>query len=295
LLIGTPPFPFSASGNFEYIEPGDLNEVFMSPKWNETSTMAQNFVLSLLVLDERKRLTTKQALQHSWFLNEQYQSRLKQLYEEAIRDWRPRGAILPPRNENCRQSVHQGLDKTPRTALTSTLQLSKSPVIPSASEKRAIVEASREINSVKFRSPSHAPNKYERAIRDKICVSQSSTSPENFRRSFSPQAWKTTSSGRQFAFSSSKSNANRNDLDTSTLKAPKSNLVKEQSSWVYTSGKLNDRIHASTDISTVTLKGIVGAKRDFDELSQSPEIGDVYEEVENKITGKVQRVLYREK
>ena len=52
----------------------------------------------------------------------------------------------------------------------------------------------------------------------------------------------------------------------------------------------------SIEMPAVIHKGIAGVKRDFGEiLSQSPEIGEVYEEIENKITGKVQRFLYKEK
>lgn len=51
-----------------------------------------------------------------------------------------------------------------------------------------------------------------------------------------------------------------------------------------------------TEMPAVIPKGIAGVERDFGEiLSQSPEIGEVYEDIENKITGKVQRFLYKEK
>ena len=176
----------------------------MYTRWSEASKMAQNFVLSLLVLDERKRLTAKQALQHSWFMNEQYQSKLKQLYKEAIRDWHPGNGIAPSKSENCLHSVLKGPDKAPRTALKSTLQLPKNQVIASLSEKRAVIEAGRKINSLKEGSSSRPQNMYERAIRDKICVAQSSTSSPNTRRSFSPQAWITTPDSRQNASSSNK-------------------------------------------------------------------------------------------
>jgi serine/threonine protein kinase len=152
LLTGTPPFPLSASGDVEYIEPGDLNEMFMSTKWSEASTMAQNFVLSLLVLDERKRLTAKQALQHCWFINEQYQSELRQLYEEAIRGWRPRGAIDPSKSENCLQFIRKYSDKALRTAPTSRLRLPRSQVVRSVPEKRNVIESGEKIKSVKASS-----------------------------------------------------------------------------------------------------------------------------------------------
>ncbi|KAH8702390.1 kinase-like domain-containing protein [Talaromyces proteolyticus] len=90
LLIGAPPFPFSSSGLIEGSEPGDMNGVFNNTRWNEASALAQNFVLSLLVLDEKKRLTTKEALRHYWFENMEYKSRLEVEYQAAIRNWSPR-------------------------------------------------------------------------------------------------------------------------------------------------------------------------------------------------------------
>ncbi|QGA16780.1 hypothetical protein EYB26_004450 [Talaromyces marneffei] len=295
LLIGTPPFPFSVSGDVGYIEPGDLNEMFMSTKSTEASTMARNFVLSLLVLDERKRLNSKQALQHSWFSNEQYQSKLQQLYEEAIQDWHPRYAIAPSGSENCLQSGYNCSNKALRTAVSSTFQVSKSQAATFVSERRDVIEKNRRVGSDKASPSSRGQNMYDRTICDKIRVSQSSPTSQNFRRSFSPQAWNTKSVASRFASSSSKSNVNRNNIDVSTLKEPKSNLTEEHESWTYISTKLNEGICASTDKSIATSKGITRAKRGFDELSQSPEIGEVYEEIENKITGKVQRVLYKEK
>lgn len=267
----------------------------MNIRWGEASTIAQNFVLSLLVLDERKRLTAKQALQHSWFLNEHYQSRLEQLYEEAIRDWYPRSGIAPSKSENyLQQGVHKGLHKALRTAPTSTLQLPKNQVITSVSEKRAVIEAGRKINSVKEGSSNRRQNTHERVTRDKICVTQSSTSSPNSRRSFSPQAWKTTPYWRQRASPSNKRDFSRASLG-STPKGPKADLTTAQQSWAYTSRKLNDMVYMPTEMPAVT-QGIAGAKRGFGEtLSQSPEIGEVYEEIENKITGKVQRLLYKEK
>lgn len=258
--------------------------------------MAQNFVLSLLVLDERKRLTAKQALKHSWFLNEQYQSRLEQLYEEAIRDWRPRDCIPPSKRENCLQSIHKVSNKALRAAPTSTLQLPKNQVITSVSKKRAVIESGRKINSVKVDPSSRGQNTHERAIRDKICVAQSSTSSPNTRRSFSAQAWKTTPYNRQLASSSNKRDFSRASLDVSTPERPKADLTTVQKPWAYTSRKLNDRFYMPAEMPAVIPKGVAGVKRDFGEtLSQSLEIGEVYEEIENKITGKVQRFLYKEK
>jgi hypothetical protein len=80
------------------------------------------------------------------------------------------------------------------------------------------------------------------------------------------------------------------------LKEPKADLTTPQKPWAYTSRKLHGRLYMPAGIPAMPSKGIAGVKRDFGEtLSQSPELGEVYEEIENKITGKVQRFLYEEK
>ncbi|EED18149.1 serine/threonine protein kinase, putative [Talaromyces stipitatus ATCC 10500] len=287
LLIGTPPFPFSASGNVEYNEPGDLNDVFMNTKWNEASTMAQNFVLSLLVLDERKRLTAKQALQHNWFSDAQYQSRLKECYEEAIRDWRPRSAIVPPGHKSRLQSVH----KSSKTAPTSRLQHSQRELTNSPPGRRSVIESSREGNAGRASASGYKQSLYERAVHDKLCASPNSTSSQSFRRSFSPQAWKMTSESSSFTRSS-----NRRNFYIGRLRVPKSDILQARGLSMNTSAKLNDKIYGPTDNLEPAFRGLAGSKRSLGEaLSQSPEIGEVYEEFENGITGKVQRILYTEK
>lgn len=299
LLTGTPPFPYSASSNIEYNEPGDLNEMFMNHRWSEASKMAQSFVLSLLVLDERKRLTVKQALQHPWFVNEQYQSKLRQLYEEAIRDWQPRSDIVPSNSENCFQFLHKDLDKAPGTALTPTMEPHKYRIIRSVSEKRIANETARNDKFVEASYPRRGLYMHERATRDKICVYQFSTPSSNTCPSFSPQAWKTTPSIRKLASTSNKPGLNQLNFDVGTPKRPKAELTTGHESWAYTSGKLTGKFHMPAGIAVVASKSITsitGAKRSFDEThSQSPEIGEVYEEVENKITGRVQRIPYQEK
>lgn len=256
--------------------------------------MAQSFILSLLVLDERKRLTAKQALQHSWFVNEHYQSKLRQLYEGAVRDWQPRNGIVPFKSENCFQSLQKDLDKAPRIAVMPTLQPHKYRIVTPVSEKRIANETARNDRIVEDSYSTCRLDMRERATRDKRCVNQYSTPSPDIRRSFSPQAWKTTPSGRKLASTSSK--LGWSQINVGASRRPKAELTTAQKSWAHTSGKLTGSFHMPAGISAVISKSITGAKRSFDEThSQSPEIGEVYEEVENMITGRVQRFPYQEK
>jgi len=57
--------------------------------WQPLSGRAKSFVKELLVLDECERLTAKTALKHPWFTHPTYACELQQVYERAVRDFRP--------------------------------------------------------------------------------------------------------------------------------------------------------------------------------------------------------------
>lgn len=59
-------------------------------EWSLVKRRGKLFVKSLLVLDERKRLTAKQALQDPWLSCPTYVSALEAIYERAISGWMPR-------------------------------------------------------------------------------------------------------------------------------------------------------------------------------------------------------------
>jgi serine/threonine protein kinase len=42
---------------------------FPSPYWDEISADAKDFISKLLVVDSKKRATSKQALDHKWIVN----------------------------------------------------------------------------------------------------------------------------------------------------------------------------------------------------------------------------------
>lgn len=68
----------------------DLERLEADPIWKKTRKHAKNFVRRLLVLDESKRMNVKQALRHCWFTNPLYKRELEDLYKRSVRDWKPR-------------------------------------------------------------------------------------------------------------------------------------------------------------------------------------------------------------
>jgi serine/threonine protein kinase len=284
LLTGAPPFQFSASGTPDDGEPGDLNEVFMNIRWDEASTWAQSFVLSLLVLDERERLTVQEALQHSWFTNVQYKSKLKQNYENAVRGWRPREMQSIQKSEKVLKTDARPVDSS-NIQSSSKLRLSGNRVLKSTYEEQYNTEEKN--NNNKFfhaKSSSH-----EHAVREDFGISGAPT-PHSVRRSFSPRAWSTKLPQRQQMPSSSNLN-----VDQEPRAQPKETCKQAQIPWFFPSKK-NDNSTIPTTIPLLVSIPVAGKKRHLDEdLSQSQEEGEVYEEIENKITGKKQLVPYKER
>lgn len=59
-------------------------------EWSLVNKRAKDFVKSLLVLDENRRASAKQALQHPWLTNRHYAGILEAIYKRAVGDWTPR-------------------------------------------------------------------------------------------------------------------------------------------------------------------------------------------------------------
>jgi len=65
-LCGYPPF-HDEQVIKKYKTILDANYKFHSPYWDNVSEQAKDLILHLLVVDPKKRLTPKEALQHDWF------------------------------------------------------------------------------------------------------------------------------------------------------------------------------------------------------------------------------------
>ncbi|KAI9714899.1 MAG: hypothetical protein M1820_000188 [Bogoriella megaspora] len=65
----------------------NLDELDSSIQWRRVGHRVKDFVRKLLVLDEGKRLTAKQALQHRWFTNRKHRQSFDSIYQKSIKDW----------------------------------------------------------------------------------------------------------------------------------------------------------------------------------------------------------------
>ena len=68
----------------------DLQELDRSVEWERVSAQGRDFVKKLLVLDEKERMTTVQALEHEWFTSKECENSSDALYQQAIKNWKPR-------------------------------------------------------------------------------------------------------------------------------------------------------------------------------------------------------------
>lgn len=92
LLTGGSPFLDPATGAYsdELAQKCDLKRLEADLEWHKAGKRAKDFVHRLLVLDETKRMKVKQALSHCWFTNPIYKRELEELYDRSVRDWKPR-------------------------------------------------------------------------------------------------------------------------------------------------------------------------------------------------------------
>lgn len=99
ILSGTPLFVDSKDDNFKpnpdraiatLAAECDLAHLDQSKDWQHVGERAKDFVRRLLVLNEMKRMTVKEALGHPWFTNEFHKNEFQAVYLRAIRHWKPR-------------------------------------------------------------------------------------------------------------------------------------------------------------------------------------------------------------
>ena len=66
----------------------NLDRLENSSAWLDVNHNAKDFVKKLLVLDEKARLTARQALGHSWFTEDPKQKDLETTYKEIVAGWK---------------------------------------------------------------------------------------------------------------------------------------------------------------------------------------------------------------
>ena len=99
VVLLTGGYPFFEPGSSDYSErlasTCDLDGLEKSQVWRDVGDRAKSFVRRLLVLDERLRMTAMESLTHEWFTNDIHRIDFEELYQRAIRHWRPRKAKEP--------------------------------------------------------------------------------------------------------------------------------------------------------------------------------------------------------
>ncbi len=99
LLSGTSLFVDPKDDNFEtnpdkaiakLAAECNLAPLDQSSDWEHVGERAKDFVRKLLIVDEMKRLTVKEALNHPWFTNEYHKDEFEAVYLRATRHWKPR-------------------------------------------------------------------------------------------------------------------------------------------------------------------------------------------------------------
>lgn len=73
----------------------DLQQLENDPEWKLVGKRPKDFVRRLLVLHEERRMTAKDAKQHSWFSNDFHRVDFETVYCRATRHWKPRPLKTP--------------------------------------------------------------------------------------------------------------------------------------------------------------------------------------------------------
>ncbi|CAI6333392.1 unnamed protein product [Periconia digitata] len=105
LLSGTlllPSYSASRQGGFspdtvQRVSPlwdvSALDDEF-DPMWRYIGSRPKDFIKRLLVVQEDRRMTAVEALDHEWFSNKQHASEFRALYKRSIKDWKPHESTL---------------------------------------------------------------------------------------------------------------------------------------------------------------------------------------------------------
>lgn len=99
LLSGYPIFNEGNDKDVEYAIKSrsrecDLKVLDKDPVWQRVGRRAKDFIRRTLVLDEKFRMTAKEALDHEWFSNPSHADELEAVYQHAIRDWEPKRKVF---------------------------------------------------------------------------------------------------------------------------------------------------------------------------------------------------------
>ncbi|RWQ96151.1 putative serine/threonine protein kinase [Paecilomyces variotii] len=97
LLTGGSPFmdPDTRLYSEELARECNLERLEADETWICVGERPKDFIYRLLVLDEGSRMDVKQALKHCWFTNPAHKKEFELLYDRTVKDWKPRPSRKP--------------------------------------------------------------------------------------------------------------------------------------------------------------------------------------------------------
>ncbi|KAL5337155.1 kinase-like domain-containing protein [Aspergillus crustosus] len=253
---------------------------------------AQDFVFSLLQHNPHERMDVKQALQHPWFTNSSHKFDFEEVYRRSIRDWTPRTTKEP---------LIVGLDHQFRSQSSQLPQGSSVSVKP---KQYSDLEIKAELSSqltpeIHPWSDDADDEESESYIRPSSEAFSDPFLPlhENIRLGLIVQQSQKSSGG-----AGSKSAANRRRREPKNERSSSPSDIEHNLQHSCTSKQVAATPPSSSD-SSLRVQMLLKARKAYDmpvrkknstkrSKSRAEIEGEVYEEVDNPMTGKKQRLAY---
>ncbi|GAD97402.1 serine/threonine protein kinase, putative [Paecilomyces variotii No. 5] len=260
LLTGGSPFMDPDTGLYseELAQECNLERLEADEKWINVGERPKDFVHRLLVLDENSRMDVKQALRHCWFTNPSHKEEFDLLYKRAVKGWNPRPSNKPILLEY--QSLTGGSEiGSQGDCFTQAEQLI------TTNSSSSITEQMLENHNAP--SPTLSDMDLPHFSRNKETASTAETLPgtvtarliSRIRLPYSPQAWFKEQGNTSF-------------------------LIKQKN--------IKDRKPQRSLASETQTKHSLGKRRRMSQIYDLPEEDQVYEEVENVLSGERYKVRY---
>ncbi|KAL1860156.1 hypothetical protein Plec18167_004270 [Paecilomyces lecythidis] len=301
LLTGGSPFIDPDTGLYseELAQKCNLERLEADEKWIRVGGRPKDFVHRLLVLDENSRMDVKQALRHCWFTNPAHKEEFDLLYKRAVKGWKPRISNKPilleyqsltGRAEVCNQgdcaTQAEELITTSSSSSISeqgvqnhdvpspTLSDTNLPHFSRGKETAFTPETAvnKQVHNVsRILDHTHGQGTVPARLRSRI------------RLPYSPQAWFKEHGNTSF------------QMKQKSKEMPLSRLfiTKDGTSGTKVAVQdVKDRKPQHSLASETQIKYSLGKRRHMSHIYDLPEGDQVYEEVENALSGERHKVLY---
>jgi serine/threonine protein kinase len=94
----------------------ELDNLSVLHQWSTMNPGLKNLIIGLLTLDEKARLTAKQAINHKWFTNSEYTDEFETYYNKATEAWNQHEREKVEQNQSTVPNANQVLPTNPRAA-----------------------------------------------------------------------------------------------------------------------------------------------------------------------------------